>query len=78
MFVANQHLCMQGGDGSGFVSVSTSLVQCLQKAKVSRMSNPNIALVALDNPSVQDPRKKLNASTILSSLKKTGQAKWAN
>jgi hypothetical protein len=38
------------------------------------MADPRIALVALDHPTLQDPRKKLDASTILSSLKKRGQA----
>ncbi|KAH7402472.1 hypothetical protein BKA66DRAFT_1447, partial [Pyrenochaeta sp. MPI-SDFR-AT-0127] len=63
LFLANLHLCMQGGSSSSFVSISTSLLQVLVKA--STMVEPRIAVIALDHPALCEPNKTLEAAEIL-------------
>ncbi|KAF2467152.1 uncharacterized protein BDR25DRAFT_195517, partial [Lindgomyces ingoldianus] len=73
--LAIAHLSLTG-NASCWVSVSTSLLQILNYASV--MEDPQLAVILLDHPILNEPDKKIHAGHLLGWLKKNGQARWAN
>ncbi|KAF2132386.1 hypothetical protein P153DRAFT_383270 [Dothidotthia symphoricarpi CBS 119687] len=73
LFFAKSHLSLKGNT-SAFVSVSTSLLQAMVYA--SSMENPNIAIIDLNHPSLNQPNKKHYAADVVRWLKVNDEYKF--